>query len=121
MQHDHAAAAASRPVNRHSGVRGIDSGLFVRVASVTVTLLVWEWYGRGVDPIFLSYPTAILEAAWKMVASGELQAVFWISLRTLIAGLSLAILGGALLGLLMGRYRMFDRILDVQINALYAT
>ena len=56
-------------------------GVVVRVASVAVTLAVWEWYGRGVDPIFFSYPTAIFAAVPKMLASGELQAAFWISVQ----------------------------------------
>ena len=36
-------------------------------------------------------------------------------------GLSFAVVFGTLLGLLMGRYRFFDQLLDVQISALYAT
>ena len=46
----------------------------VRFASVVTTLGVWEWYGRGVDPVFLSYPTAIVGAVPKMIERGELQA-----------------------------------------------
>lgn len=40
----------------------LQSGGAVRIASVLATLGAWELYGRGVDPIFLSYPTAILAA-----------------------------------------------------------
>jgi len=98
-----------------------DRGLVIRVASVVATMLAWEWYGRGVDPIFLSYPTAIVSSGLRMVATGELQAALFVSIKTLAAGLSLAVLGGTVLGLLMGRYRTFDAILDVQINALYST
>jgi len=88
---------------------------------VAVTLLVWEWYGRGVDPIFLSYPTAILAAVPRMLQQGELQGPFLSSARTLVIGLVLAIAGGTVLGALMGRYRTIDHLLDVQISALYAT
>jgi ABC-type nitrate/sulfonate/bicarbonate transport system permease component len=96
-------------------------GLAVRAASLAATLALWEWYGRGVDPIFLSYPTAILGAVPKMLASGELQAAFWNSAQGLLIGVVLAILGGVLLGLLVGRYRTLDYLLDVQITALYST
>jgi NitT/TauT family transport system permease protein len=43
------------------------------------------------------------------------------SAQALVAGLALANVLGTLLGLLMGRYRFVDQVLDVQINALYAT
>ena len=53
----------------------------VRIASVALTFIVWEWYGRGVDPIFFSYPTAILEAVPAMVRSGELQSNLFASVQ----------------------------------------
>jgi ABC-type nitrate/sulfonate/bicarbonate transport system permease component len=96
-------------------------GLAVRAASLVATLALWEWYGRGIDPIFLSYPTAILAAVPKMLASEELQTAFWSSTQGLLVGIALAILGGLLIGLLAGRYRTLDYLLDVQITALYST
>jgi NitT/TauT family transport system permease protein len=96
-------------------------GKMVRILSVVVTLLVWEWYGRGVDQVFLSYPTAIVMAVPAMLQTGELQRAFLSSVEALLIGLGLAIGFGTLLGLLMGRYRLIDQVLEVQINALYAT
>jgi ABC-type nitrate/sulfonate/bicarbonate transport system permease component len=96
-------------------------GALLRTLSVGVTLALWEWYGRGVDPIFLSYPTAIMAAVPRMLASGELMSAFWISLQGLLVGIALAIGTGVLLGLLTGRYRTVDYLLDVQITALYST
>jgi ABC-type nitrate/sulfonate/bicarbonate transport system permease component len=92
-----------------------------RAFSVIVTLAVWESYGRGVDPIFLSYPSAILAAVPKMLQTGELARAFFASLSGLAVGLALSIVFGVLLGLLMGRYRAIDYLLDVQISALYST
>jgi NitT/TauT family transport system permease protein len=96
-------------------------GKVVRLGSLVLTFAVWEWYGRGVDPVFFSYPTAILAAVPDMVRSGELQTNFLASIQSMAIGLSLAVVFGTLLGLLMGRYRFFDQLLDVQISALYAT
>jgi ABC-type nitrate/sulfonate/bicarbonate transport system permease component len=96
-------------------------GTLVRITSLTFTLGVWEWYGRGVDPIFMSYPTAILATVPEMIQSGELQSNFLSSIKSIIIGLGLAIVFGTLIGLLMGRYRFCDQLLDMQINALYAT
>jgi ABC-type nitrate/sulfonate/bicarbonate transport system permease component len=96
-------------------------GKLVRLASLAVTLGVWEWYGRGVDPIFMSYPTAIIAAVPDMIRSGELQTNFLSSIKSIIVGLGLAMVFGTAIGLSMGRYRFFDQLLDMQINALYAT
>jgi ABC-type nitrate/sulfonate/bicarbonate transport system permease component len=106
---------------RRRRLRPANYGVIVRTLSVAGTLGVWEWYGRGIDPIFLSYPTGIVAAVPKMLASGELQTAFWISLQGLLVGLALAIFAGVLLGLLTGRYRTVDHLLDVQITALYST
>jgi NitT/TauT family transport system permease protein len=118
---DGSAGIAPRDLPRGTRRRGETRGLAIRVASVAATLLAWEWYGRGVDPIFLSYPTAILAAVPRMLQQGELQGPFLSSARTLIIGLVFAIAGGTVLGALMGRYRTIDHLFDVQISALYAT
>lgn len=115
-----AAAGAKRATFWHE-LRSGEHGTLVRIASLALTLAVWEWYGRGVDPVFMSYPTAILDAVPAMIASGELPRALLSSMIGLAVGLSLSIVFGTLLGLLMGRYRLVDQILDLQINALYAT
>jgi ABC-type nitrate/sulfonate/bicarbonate transport system ATPase subunit/ABC-type nitrate/sulfonate/bicarbonate transport system permease component len=93
----------------------------VRGVSLALTFGLWEWYGRGVDPIFFSYPTAIAAAFPAMIKSGELQKALFSTLEGLAAGFSLSILIGVAIGLLMGRYRLFDYLVDLQISALYST
>ena len=115
--------ATPRPVRRQISVLASlqTYPVAIRTASVLVTFVGWEWYGRHVDPIFLSYPTAILRAIPDMLARGELQDALSTSVWELVVGLALAIAFGVLTGLLMGRYRLLDYILDIQINALYST
>lgn len=96
-------------------------GVILRVLSMAITLGVWEWYGRGVSPILMSYPTAILAAVPRMLASGELPVAFWYSLQSVLIGVALAIVTGVLLGLLTGRYRTMHYLTDVQLTALYST
>jgi hypothetical protein len=38
----------------------------IRIASVVTVFTAWEVLGRQVNPIFMSYPTAIAVAAWQM-------------------------------------------------------
>jgi ABC-type nitrate/sulfonate/bicarbonate transport system permease component len=94
--------------------------VWLKIASVIVTLLVWEWYGRGVSSIFFSYPTAIAAAVPDMIESGELGRALLSSLQPLVVGWGASIVLGVLVGLLMGRYRVVDALLDAQISALYS-
>jgi len=93
----------------------------IRLVSIVVTLLAWEWFGRQIEPLFMSYPTAIASAAVEMVRSGELLEALQESLLTLVLGFACASALGAGLGLFIGRYRTVEAATDWLVNALYAT
>ena len=118
-----ARAPARRPVSTTArrGFKLTDHPKAVRIFSLALTLGIWEWYGRGVDPIFFSYPTAIVSALPVMLNSGELQKALLLTLQGLVIGFSSSIVVGVAIGLLMGRYRLFDYFVDLQISALYST
>jgi NitT/TauT family transport system permease protein len=86
-----------------------------------VFLLVWEIYGRSLNPIFLSYPTAIAAAFVELLLDGTLIEATLQSLAALTIGFSIAIVAGIVTGLLMGRYRTVYYALDPFITALYNT
>ena len=111
---------------RDSRVRRLLNGLnrhpkLVRAASLAVTFAVWEWYGRGVSPLFFSYPTAILATMPQMVLSGELPKEMATSAQAFVIGFALAIALGVVMGIVTGRYRLVENLLDSQITALYST
>ncbi len=89
--------------------------------SVVVVILLWEFFGRDVNPLFLSYPSAIARAAVQLFAAGEFQRQALGSLQVYVIGLSAALALGIVLGLLMGRYRLAEYILDPYVYALDAT
>jgi NitT/TauT family transport system permease protein len=93
----------------------------VRLASVIVVLVLWEIFGRRVNPLFLSYPSAITGAFFQLMSAGEIQRQALGSLQVFVAGLSLALVFGIALGLLMGRYRLAEYLLDPYVYALDAT
>src|SRR5437867_8820619 len=45
----------------------------VRAASAVVVLLLWEIFGRQINPLFLSYPSAIARALLQLLNAGEIQ------------------------------------------------
>lgn len=52
----------------------------IRLASIVFVFGAWEVLGRQVDPLFMSWPSAILVAGWKLAASGELWSALWSSM-----------------------------------------
>jgi len=93
----------------------------IRGASVAFFLVLWEIYGRRIDPILFTYPTAVAVAFWKLLVSGELLLQMFVSLSALAAGFGASLVLGVVLGLVMGRSRLAEAILEPHVNALYAT
>lgn len=93
----------------------------LRVASVILFLIAWEILGRRVNPLFLSYPGAIANAGVQLLISGEFQRQALGSLQVYAIGLAGALILGIFLGLLMGRYRLAEYLLDPYVYALDAT
>lgn len=93
----------------------------VRAASVIAAVILWEIFGRQVNPLFLSYPSAIARAFFQLLAVGELQRQALGSLQVFAVGLGAALVLGIALGLLMGRYRLAEYALDSYVYAFDAT
>ena len=104
-----------RPLRLSEHLRSVSA-----VSTVTV-LCLWEIFGRRVNPLFLSYPSAIARAFWQVLASGEFQRQALVSLQVFAVGLSAALVLGIALGLLMGRYRLAEYLLDPYVYAFDAT
>jgi len=94
--------------------------LQVRFLSIFVLFVAWEYFGRRVNPILFTYPTAIARAFIGLVASGELQSYMKESLLVLLYASILAIVVGVLFGVVMGRFAIIDWATDIYISALYS-
>jgi sulfonate transport system permease protein len=95
--------------------------IIVRLISLIFVLLVWEFYGRRVNPILFTYPSAIAGAFLLLVANGELQSYMKESLLVLAYASVLSVLAGVLLGVVMGRFSIIEWAADIYVNALYST
>jgi ABC-type nitrate/sulfonate/bicarbonate transport system permease component len=92
----------------------------ITLASIAVVLTFWEIFGRRVNPVFGSYPSAIAVAFWELAVSGQLFAALYESLRPFVLGYVLAILIGVPLGLLIGGFRVAEAALGIYVTAGYA-
>ncbi len=93
----------------------------VRGITLMVVLAVWEAAARRINPLFFAPPSAIMAAGVDMIRSGELWAQFLFSMQSLSLGFLAAAVIGIPMGLLMGRYRLFEYMADLYVMALYAT
>lgn len=93
----------------------------IRLASIAFVFGSWEYFGRQVNPLFASYPTAIATAAVRLVQNGELIEALKQSLTTLVISFGLGTIIGLVLGMLIGRYRRLEAATDWIISALYST
>lgn len=115
------AALADISLSEDRPVRLTDHLRAVGFGSTAVALALWEIFGRQVNPLFLSYPSAVAQALAQVLASGDFQRQALVSLEVFALGLSAALIVGIALGLLMGRYRLVEYVLDPYVYALDAT
>jgi ABC-type nitrate/sulfonate/bicarbonate transport system permease component len=113
------AALGSDPDLGGGARRGVPRWV-ITVCSLVVLLAVWEWFGRDINPVFGSYPSAIAVAFWELAQSGKLGEAMIQSLQPFVVGYALAILFGVPLGLIIGRYRVAEAALGIYVTAGYA-
>ncbi|HEX9462333.1 MAG TPA: ABC transporter permease [Alphaproteobacteria bacterium] len=92
----------------------------ITLASLIVAVALWEVFGRQINPIFGSYPSAIAEAFWDLVLSGKLSKALLQSLQPFLVGYLLAIVIGVPLGLVIGRFWVMEAALGLYVTAGYA-
>ena len=88
----------------------------ITAASVFSFFALWEWFGRDVNPVFGSYPTAIFEAFIALAKSGKLLKALIDSLQPFLAGYGLAVVIGVPLGLLAASRP--DSLLDRTVTSI---
>jgi ABC-type nitrate/sulfonate/bicarbonate transport system permease component len=88
--------------------------------SVAALIALWEIFGRQVNPIFGSYPSAIAVAFVDLARSGKLLAALSQSLQPFVVGYGLAIIAGVPIGLIIGRYRTMEAAFGIYVTAGYA-
>src|SRR5437660_4988585 len=92
----------------------------IRTASVAVFFVIWEYYGRRMDPIFMAPPSAIFQAALELIRNGALEKALIQTLWPFAVGMALTVVIGVGLGIVMAQWRTLEYVLDPFVNALYA-
>ncbi|HEY2531438.1 MAG TPA: ABC transporter permease [Xanthobacteraceae bacterium] len=92
----------------------------VTVVALVLLLALWEYFGRDINPIFGSYPSAIFAAFVELARNGKLAAALLQSGQPFLVGYSLAIVLGVPLGLVLGRFWVIEAALGLLVTGGYA-
>jgi len=92
----------------------------VTLAALVIFLLLWEYFGRDINPIFGSYPSAIFAAFVDLLRNGKLATALMQSVQPFILGYVLAIVVGVPLGLVIGRFWIAEAALGMLVTGGYA-
>jgi NitT/TauT family transport system permease protein len=92
----------------------------ITTLSLAIFLALWEFFGRDINPVFGSSPSAIGEAFIDIARSGKLERALFQSLQPFVLGYALAILVGIPIGLIVGRFRTAEAALGIYVTAGYA-
>jgi NitT/TauT family transport system permease protein len=90
------------------------------VLAVTAGAVAWEAMSRALQFPLQPSLAVILDALWRMTASGEIGAHLGVSLGVLALGYGGAVVLGVPAGLLLGRYRTLGVVADPYLDALLA-
>jgi NitT/TauT family transport system permease protein len=112
-------AAISKAEDAEPARRGVPRWV-VTCVSIAVLLGLWEYFGRDINPIFGSYPSAIFAAFVDLVRNGKLGAALLQSVQPFLLGYTMAIVIGVPLGLVIGRFWIAEAALGILVTGGYA-
>ncbi|HXH06047.1 MAG TPA: ABC transporter permease [Vicinamibacterales bacterium] len=93
----------------------------MRLITFAVLIAAWELYASGVSRALFAPPSAILGSVIDLaVVERTLWTALLISIGALVGGFGLAIIVGVAIGLVMGRFRTLELLLDPYVSFLYA-
>ena len=93
----------------------------VSTLSVAIFLVAWQLYARGVSPLLLVGPTAIVSAFRDMISNGELLSAAAASLKVLVTGFFIGFTAAIPIGLLWARFKVVDWAIQPFVSALFST
>lgn len=88
--------------------------------SILAVLVLWQYAGSHLNPIFLSTPLKTFAAFGDQVRTGEMLSNFRETAATFLIGLGASLVVGAPLGIVMGRYRIAESLLEIMVRILYS-
>lgn len=113
-------AAGIKMPGRLSGLFSNWSDLWTRVVAGGLILVIWQVAVGAFAPRFVAKPLGIAAAFPSVITDSAFLAALASTLGAVLQGLAIAVAAGVVVGIAMGRVKVFDRLLNVYINGFYA-
>jgi ABC-type nitrate/sulfonate/bicarbonate transport system permease component len=91
----------------------------VRVVTVAGLLGAWELYARHQSRALNAPPSEIAKALWDLMQHQAIYSALWSSMEALLFGFVLCFVIGVPIGILMGRWKSVEWVLDPYVSFLY--
>lgn len=101
--------------------RMIDASRWLTLAGFFIAWQLFSMFNTAYqlfNPVFLPSPTMVLEAARDLISAGQLHVHILQSAFRLLVGFSLGTVGAVFLGILIGRSRRLEGIVEPLINLI---
>lgn len=94
--------------------------VWVKIFAGLVILVVWQVSVAALAPRFVAKPLGIAAAFPAVITDRAFLAAVASTLGAVLQGLFIAVVTGVIVGIAMGRVKVFDRLLNLYVNGLYA-
>jgi ABC-type nitrate/sulfonate/bicarbonate transport system permease component len=112
---------ASQPAEREQSLKRLASGpLLPRLITGLAIAAAWEFIVRGFAPAYVAKPTTVLLAIPRVIVDPAFLTATGQTLSAVAEGLAIALIAGTLIGLLMGRSLVMERLIRHYVNGFYA-
>lgn len=95
-------------------------GIVLRVVSLAVLLLLWQWYGSDPNNFATPPPSKVFPALWDAVKSQGLPEATLGTLAAIFVGLLISVAFGLVFGFAIALFPWAKDTLDPLVDALYA-
>ena len=109
---------AETPAGRIWG-RLTDPRLRIKIVTGLLILLVWQLGVTAFAPSFVAKPLNVIEVFPSVIVEREFIDASRNTLFAVFQGLLIALLAGTVIGVAMGRVKVFDRLLNFYVNGFY--
>lgn len=107
--------------HQRRGRRIRDANLPYQLATLVVFAAAWEIYARVSGGLLIPSFTETAVATVELLGTAELWRAVYVSNQALVLGFGAAVVIGIPVGILLGRFRLLERYLDVYLNILLIT
>jgi sulfonate transport system permease protein len=116
-----AASPPTRATGRHGGLARLGREPVLWTLGLLLVPVIWHLFSLVNDDKLVVGPLDVARAFGDLTASGELLTAAQSSGAVLASGLVAGAIPGLLVGILLGRFRLLDVVVDPYINAAFAT